>query len=86
MQSIFKLRSDSNEKLRLLADELKQDKAELVQRAVDEFMERQQTSLNRWDEPRVALTNIEDGKVVGGEKVKAWMRSWGTIEEEERPK
>lgn len=86
--SITSLRiQDQLEKpLEKLARKLDRPKGWIVNQALREYIESQQTASERWQETLEALEDIRMGRVIEGDKVHAWLKSWGTKEEKAPPK
>lgn len=69
-----------------LASKLQRSKSWVINQAIREFIEKQALEQQRWQETLDALTSVKQGKVVSGEAVHAWLRSWGSAEELPPPK
>ncbi len=68
------------------AAKLKRSKSWLINQAVREFFERRKDSAQRWQETLSALESVRAGRVVAGDKVHAWLDSWGQVGEKTSPK
>ncbi len=64
-----------------LATKLKRSKSWLINQALKEFLDRQELEQQRWNETLEAISSVAKGRVVPGESVHAWLRSWGSKEE-----
>jgi len=72
--------------LEAMADKLQRSKNWLVNQAVREFVARQELDQSRWTETLAAMESITQGRVVEGESVHEWMKSWGSADESSPPK
>jgi len=57
----------------------------LINQAIREFIDRQGLEQKRWTETLQAIESVSQGKVVSGESVNAWLKSWGTDKETAPP-
>lgn len=57
----------------------------LINQAIREFIDRQNLEQQRWNETLQAIESVAQGKVVTGERVTAWLQSWGTDKELQPP-
>lgn len=67
--------------LKDLADKLQRSKSWVINQALKEFVERQKLDQGRWQETLQAMESVAQGKLVAGDKVHEWLRSWGTANE-----
>lgn len=81
-----RLQPEVEEGLEAIADKLHRTKNWLINQALREFIERQQLEQSRWQETVQAMESVAQGKVVSGEAVQAWLRSWGRSDELPSPK
>ena len=72
--------------LESVADQLQRTKSWVINQAIREYLERQQLEQTRWQETLEAMDSVAQGKVVSGEAVHAWLRSWGSADELPPPK
>jgi predicted transcriptional regulator len=77
----IRLQSDVEEGLQAVAETTQRSKNWLINQAVKEYVERQALSQQRWDETMRAVESVALGKVVDGDKVHAWLETWGTEKE-----
>lgn len=80
------LQPEIEDSLEYMATTLQRSKNWLINEAIREFAARQEIEQQRWNETLVALDSVAQGKVVSGEVVHAWLRSWGTDTELPPPK
>ena len=80
------LQPEVEDSLEHMASTLQRSKNWLVNEAIREFAARQEIEQQRWNETLVALDSVAQGKVISGEVVHAWLRSWGTDNELPPPK
>ena len=67
--------------LEAMADKLNRSKSWLINQALREYLEREEQALSRWLETLRAMESVTQGRVVSGESVHEWLRSWGTKDE-----
>lgn len=72
--------------LEVMADKLNRSKSWLINQAVREYIERQEQEQVRWQETLKAMESAARGRVVSGEAVHTWLRSWGATNELPPPK
>lgn len=72
--------------LEAMAGKLHRSKSWVINQAVREFVERQEQEQTRWQETLKAMESVAQGRVVSGEAVHTWLRSWGTDNELPPPK
>jgi predicted transcriptional regulator len=72
--------------LEVMAAKLRRSKSWLINQALREYLERQELEQTRWQETLKAMESAAQGRVVSGEAVHAWLRSWGTEGELPPPK
>ena len=81
-----RLQPDVEEGLEAMAGKLHRTRNWLINQAVREFIQRQEQDQARWQETLEAMESVAQGKVVSGEAVHAWLRSWGGTDELAPPK
>lgn len=81
-----RLQPDVEEDLGVVAARLKRSKSWLINQALREFIGRQELEQVRWQETLDAMESVAQGKVVAGDAVHAWLRSWGGPDELAPPK
>lgn len=72
--------------LESVAEQLQRTKSWVINQAIREYLERQQLEQTRWQETLEAMDSVAQGKVVSGDAVHAWLRSWGSTDELPPPK
>jgi len=72
--------------LNLMVSKLQRSKSWLINQALREYMERQELEQRRWQETLDAMESVAQGKVVSGDAVHAWLKSWGHADELPPPK
>ncbi len=81
-----RLQPDVEEGLEAMAGKLHRTRSWLINQAVREFIQRQEQDQARWQETLEAMESVAQGKVVSGEAVHTWLRSWGASDELPPPK
>lgn len=81
-----RLQPEIEEGLEAMARKLHRTKSWLINQSVREFIQRQEQEQVRWQETLQAMESVAQGKVVSGESVHAWLRSWGSSSELPPPK
>jgi predicted transcriptional regulator len=69
-----------------LAGKLSRSKNWIINQAIKDYISAQTLEETRWQETLQALESVRQGKVVDGDTVHAWMKSWGTDNELDVPK
>ena len=69
-----------------LAGKLSRSKNWIINQAIKDYIEAQTLEETRWQETLQALESVRQGKVVDGDTVHEWMKSWGTDNELDVPK
>jgi predicted transcriptional regulator len=67
------------------ATRLRRSKGWIINHAVREYLGREELRQRRDAETREALAEVEDGQVIEGDDVLAWIESWGADNEREPP-
>ena len=81
-----RLQPDVETGLDAMAEKLHRSKSWLINQALKEFIDRQELDQIRWKETLHAMESVTQGKVVAGNEVHDWLRSWGTAKELSPPK
>lgn len=81
----IRLQPDIEKMLLETAKKLQRSKNWLINQAIKEFLEKQSLETQRWQETLHALDSIQSGKSIKGDEVHAWLESWGTNDEREKP-
>lgn len=82
----IRLQNDLEAPLEQLADKLSRSKNWIINDAIKSYIRTQQQEEQRWKDTLSALTSVQDGQVVEGDKVHTWLDSWGTDDELPAPK
>lgn len=82
----IRLQEDLEALLEKTANRLHRSKNWLINQALREYLERDQSEQQRWQETVEALKSASTGKVVSSDKVHAWLESWGKEDELPPPK
>ena len=72
--------------LETLAGELQRSKSWVINQALSEYLDRRSNAAERWRETLAALDSVRAGRVVGADKVHAWLKTWGAANEKRAPK
>jgi predicted transcriptional regulator len=81
-----RLQPELEESLEAMAGKMHRTKSWVINQALREFIERQEQEQDRWQETLKAMESVAQGRVVSGEAVHTWLRSWGTGSELPPPK
>lgn len=81
-----RLQPDIDESLEGMSEKLHRTKSWLINQALREFIQRQEQEQTRWQETLQAIESVAQGKVVSGEAVHTWLKSWGSTDELPPPK
>ncbi len=82
----IRLQSDLENSLDQLAAKLSRSKNWIINEALKAYILTQQQDEQRWKDTLSAIASVQSGKVVEGDKVHAWLDSWGTNNELPAPK
>ena len=82
----IRLQPEVESGLEAMSDKLHRSKNWLINQAIREFVDRQETEQTRWNESLAAMESVANGKVVSGQAVHAWLESWGTPNEQSPPR
>jgi len=72
--------------LEKIAASLHRSKSSIINQAIEEFIEHHQQEKQRWQETLEALQSVRSEQVVSGDRVHAWLESWGSDNELQAPK
>ena len=81
-----RLQAEVESGLEAIADKLSRSKSWVINQALREYLERQEQEQARWQETLKAMESVVQGRVVSGDAVHDWLRSWGTDNELSPPK
>jgi predicted transcriptional regulator len=76
-----RLQPEVEQSLQAMASSTHRSKSWLINQAVKEFIERQDTEQNRWQQTLQAMESVAQGRAVSGAAVHSWLQSWGTDKE-----
>ena len=76
-----RLQPEVEARLAAAANKLHRSKSWLINQALREYLERHEQEQARWQETLKAVESAAQGKVVSGEAVHDWLRSWGSANE-----
>ena len=81
-----RIREELDIPLQELAKKEQRSKSWLINKALEEYLKREEIESKKWLDTLEGLESIRKGEVVDGEEVHAWMESWGTENELDPPK
>lgn len=73
-----RIEDDLEKQLEKAAEEMHRSKGWVINEAVREYLVNRDLEGQRWHDTLEALEDIRMGRVVDGDKVHAWLKSWGT--------
>jgi len=82
----FRIREELQDPLDQAANELRRPKAWIINEALASYFERDGQEQRMHRETLEGLADVEAGRVIDGEKVTAWIQSWGSDSELPPPK
>jgi len=82
----IRLQKDLEKLLDTTASRLRRSKNWLINQSLREYLERNVNEQQHWQETVKALKSASAGKLVGADKVHAWLESWGKDDELHPPK
>ena len=82
----IRLQEDLEKLLEQASNRLHRSKNWMINQALREYLERDRREQQRWRETVAALKSASEGKLVGAERVHAWLESWGKDDELAPPK
>jgi predicted transcriptional regulator len=77
---------DMLSRLESTAARLRRSKGWIINDALREYLEREERRIQRLEETRQALDEVDAGDLVEGDEVLAWLDSWGAPDEFEAPR
>lgn len=81
-----RLQAEVEQNLEAIASRLHRSKGWVINRALSEYIEKQQLEQERWLQTLEAMESAAQGKVVDASEVHSWLNSWGTEKEQEAPR
>lgn len=82
----IRLQPDVETGLDAVTEKLQRSRNWVINEAVREYVAKQSLEDARWKGTLAAIEAVAAGRVVDGDTVHRWMRSWGTAEELPVPK
>lgn len=81
-----RLQAEVEKELEELARESRRSKSWLINEALGEYIKSRKAKEARWEETLRAMESVAQGKVISGEAVHGWLKTWGTPDEGAPPK
>lgn len=81
-----RLQADVERGLEYVAGRQRRSKSWVINQALREYVQRQASEDERWQQTLEALDDVAAGRVLPAKDVHAWLRSWGTPDEPKAPK
>lgn len=72
--------------LNLATKDMRRSKGWIINEALREFLKHREIEKERWQNTLEAIEDIRMGRIVDGDKVNAWLESWGTKNELDAPR
>ena len=80
-----RLQAEVERELEAIASRLHRSKGWVINRALSEYIDKQQREQDRWQQTLDAMESAAQGRVVDAIEVHNWLRSWGKEEESGSP-
>jgi predicted transcriptional regulator len=77
---------DMLSRLESTAVRLRRSKGWIINDALREYLEREERRIQRLEETRQALDEVDAGDLVEGDEVLAWLDRWGARDERQAPR
>ena len=81
-----RLSPEVDQKLATVAGRARRAKSWLINEAIRDYLDRLGRDERRWAETVQALASVKAGRVVDGDEMMAWIRSWGKKGEKKPPR
>lgn len=81
-----RLQPDVERDLERAASHQRRSKSWLINQALREYVARQSSEEERWQQTLEALDDVGEGRVLPAKAVHTWLRSWGSADEPAPPK
>lgn len=81
-----RLSPEVEEKLAAVAGRARRTKSWLINEAVKDYLDRLGEDEKRWSETLEALASVRASRVVDGDEMLEWIRSWGKKTEKKPPR
>ena len=82
----IRIEDDLEQALTTASQDLQRPKGWVINTALREYLAHRSLEQQRWQDTLSALEDIRAGRVVDGDQVHAWLKSWGTKNELKPPK
>ncbi len=82
----IRLAPDLEAKLATVAERSRRSKSWLINEAVKDYLDRLGEDERRWEQTLEALADVRAGRVVDGDEMMKWLRSWGKKSEKKPPR
>lgn len=76
-----RIENDLEQFLELAAHDMQRSKGWIINEALRRFLNYRKVDQQRWQDTLEALEDIRMGRIIDGDKVHAWLASWGTEKE-----
>jgi len=80
-----RIKDELNESLKVLAEKKQRSKSWLINEAVAQYVIKEEIASQKWLDTLEGLEDIKNGRVIDGDKVHKWMKSWFTDDELDPP-
>jgi predicted transcriptional regulator len=80
-----RLPPDVEHDLEATASKMQRTKSWVINEALREYLARNRDGEARWQQTLEAMADVAQGRVISGDVVHEWLRSWGTPEERPKP-
>ncbi|MEO7150006.1 MAG: ribbon-helix-helix protein, CopG family [Rhodanobacteraceae bacterium] len=81
-----RLQPDVEQDLEYIVARQQRSKSWLINQALREYVQRQSSEEDRWQQTLEALDNVTAGRVLPAKTVHGWLQSWGGAKEPAPPK
>ncbi len=81
-----RLPSEIELELEATAGRLQRTKSWVINEALRDYLARSRDGQTRWQQTLEAMADVAQGRVIAGEVVHEWLRSWGSADERPTPK
>ncbi len=80
-----RLSPEIEQDLETTASKLQRSKSWVISEALREYIARNREGEARWQQTLDAMADVAQGRVVSGDSVHDWLRSWGSADEQPKP-
>ncbi len=80
-----RLSPEIEQDLETTASKLQRSKSWVISEALREYIARNREDEARWQQTLDAMADVAQGRVVSGDSVHDWLRSWGSADEQPGP-